>query len=930
MDTLEAPPGTQRSTLVSLTTLLTNTHHTLGLVIHHQEHKGVAKEAVRSQVMNYISSQDFDADKVYNNVASNYATAFGGGYTPLNTLPLHQRVLIDELIYPEPDILPTVKPHTTPDFVPELPVQIELEGEGDTTGTSDADPDQFHLVETLEIDELEVALSITRDLDGLSSQFYDDGLSFDDDLYDYYDDDDEILLPPLPPRSPPRELDPDKLYGIYDFSGPDPLHLALQRDEAVYLINDQDNYWWLIRKMTKEERFEKKQQQIAEAERNNEFILDLDLVLTLSDDGRIGFVPAECLETYGERLARLNCFKNEEIERYHKNPFDFDLNHPVRQFAMPMDDQDSLSSTSTAILPKKSKNNVTFNAFNQIDIFLEEEPANFVQSAASSQAARDLEAIRAQQKQGMVYDISSSDLSRTSTNFAPLAGDHSLHEDDKHLEVLSDVFPVDQPLAVPKNNNKKKKRGPQRFEEHRDVLPLAKVVRKLGSGSKDKESKLLVLKVALANSGLKHLNLLTKDFKQLLRGTRKIKRFAGPEAELKLFEQEVPVKQLVEFKHLKKKLEKDEYPRFYRPNMLLAAGGSSNRRHLDGSMKRLLIDGTSHARRILVESLEQASTIGSPTAEIKQLVPAEHQLSPKSIDDDVPDANLQQLRRLVILDRLTKMTLDMEEELEIKYGDDSSPAPGAPDFDGRRLRVDKLRKARTQISEIKEEQRRSIDGDVANLSISSDPLMNRSQSKRGSLGGTPRRNSKIDDYHNLYLPHERPMLMPPPTGSPLLIGLGASYGTQSTLTSRLILYSLASPSPRYDDIPARDERRLRAPTKRDLAKKNSQLSVATLTQNDPQLLESGFSEPLDTELSELYMNNSDDDDIDDMRSHGEITPLTLTNLLLLGTPAKSQVQDPIVADSEKRRLRAVHDMFLPVLGKFDELAEKLAEINEML
>jgi hypothetical protein len=91
---------------------------------------------------------------------------------------------------------------------------------------------------------------------------------------------------PSPPRSPPREVDPDKLYGLYDFSGPDPLHCTLARDEPVYLLSDEDNYWWLVQKASDDD-----------------------------EPGRIGFVPAECLETYGERLARLNCFKNEELER---------------------------------------------------------------------------------------------------------------------------------------------------------------------------------------------------------------------------------------------------------------------------------------------------------------------------------------------------------------------------------------------------------------------------------------------------------------------------------------------------------------------------------------------------------------------------------------------------------------------------------------
>lgn len=87
---------------------------------------------------------------------------------------------------------------------------------------------------------------------------------------------------PSPPSSPPRELDPTKLYALYDFNGPDPSHLPLSKNDSVLLLNDSDSYWWLVRKV---------------------------------DDNRIGFAPAEILETYSERLARLNCWKNEILER---------------------------------------------------------------------------------------------------------------------------------------------------------------------------------------------------------------------------------------------------------------------------------------------------------------------------------------------------------------------------------------------------------------------------------------------------------------------------------------------------------------------------------------------------------------------------------------------------------------------------------------
>lgn len=112
---------------------------------------------------------------------------------------------------------------------------------------------------------------------------------------------------PSPPSSPPKELDPTKLYALYDFSGPDPSHLPLLKNESVLLLNDSDSYWWLVRKV---------------------------------NNNRIGFAPAEILETYTERLARLNCWKNEILERggidglkieEEKKLFntDYPLNHPL-------------------------------------------------------------------------------------------------------------------------------------------------------------------------------------------------------------------------------------------------------------------------------------------------------------------------------------------------------------------------------------------------------------------------------------------------------------------------------------------------------------------------------------------------------------------------------------------------------------------------
>lgn len=100
-----------------------------------------------------------------------------------------------------------------------------------------------------------------------------------DEEEDAYEDEEEEEeeYQPLPP---PQELDPDKLYALYEFNGPDSSHCQLKQDEACILLNDQDSYWWLVKRCS---------------------------------DNKIGFAPAEILETFPERLARLNCWKNENM-----------------------------------------------------------------------------------------------------------------------------------------------------------------------------------------------------------------------------------------------------------------------------------------------------------------------------------------------------------------------------------------------------------------------------------------------------------------------------------------------------------------------------------------------------------------------------------------------------------------------------------------
>ena len=98
---------------------------------------------------------------------------------------------------------------------------------------------------------------------------------------EFFDEDEEAdLEAEFQPLPPPNLTCPGKLYALYPFNGPDASHCQLEQDEPCVLLNDQDVYWWLVKRCR---------------------------------DNKIGFAPAEILETFPERLARLNCWKNENI-----------------------------------------------------------------------------------------------------------------------------------------------------------------------------------------------------------------------------------------------------------------------------------------------------------------------------------------------------------------------------------------------------------------------------------------------------------------------------------------------------------------------------------------------------------------------------------------------------------------------------------------
>lgn len=373
----------ERKLSFGLSTSLTHTAQSHGSVVQNAAFAGLARQNIQLSVLQYIRNNDseFDADSVYLDRQLNLTTTFAREYSPRRDDEPHKA---------------QHNPHNTQHKSPQQEPEQDDEGAREEARRHD-DAARY---------------------DGADYDDYYDG-EFDSDDFEE-DHDDDMLLPPLPPRLPPREMDPDKLYGLYDFLGPDPLHCTLLRDEPVYLINDLDNYWWLIRKLSTQERHTLWQRRGSQ----EELVAD-------EEDGKIGFVPAECLETYGERLARLNCFKNENLERTSREtlPLGSEPSQPAEP--EPQQSVESFRAPETPVLGRSGsilKKSRGYRQSNKLVTF------------------ENLGDIR-------LDDDDYSDMDFTD-HYYNLTHDDVKGEWDedweRQSEVLSDVFPAETPLQVTK------------------------------------------------------------------------------------------------------------------------------------------------------------------------------------------------------------------------------------------------------------------------------------------------------------------------------------------------------------------------------------------------------------------------------------------------------------------------------------------------
>lgn len=135
-------------------------------------------------------------------------------------------------------------------------------------------------------------LDNTADMSSSSSDYDSDQIvvldplnnSSDDDDIDAISSDDEDILPVNP-----ATLDKKLFYAVHKFLGPESSHCPLKKNEECIVLNDEDVYWWLVRRKR---------------------------------DGRIGFVPGEILEGWNDKLARWNAFINERQSKEGKGEVD--------------------------------------------------------------------------------------------------------------------------------------------------------------------------------------------------------------------------------------------------------------------------------------------------------------------------------------------------------------------------------------------------------------------------------------------------------------------------------------------------------------------------------------------------------------------------------------------------------------------------------
>lgn len=774
-----------------------------------------------------------------------------------------------------------------------------------------------------------------ENLHGIFYDFDDYDDSHDDDTAD--DDDDDMLLPPSPPRSPPRDIDPDKLYGLYDFSGPDPLHCTLSRDEPVYLVNDEDNYWWLVRKLTKLERLDLKRGKKNDMILNDYDPVDDDDEYSDEEDGKIGFVPAECLETYGERLARLNCFKNEELEKSGFEPtLQEDQSEELSEVQSKPQSEDGEGLGLAHSNSSKDSLGLGINVSNIINYHLEETPAAPTLTRTPSSLKRknynsnksvtfeDLSDLKLDEEESTDYDLHlpSRDVLKDDEFHKhyfdiprEAIGNHlDVNSDEKRSEVLSDVYPNETPLLVNKT-----KRSPQKDEVAESPLIVKKNVRskKVASPNtsqisqdSDHGSEPVITQIidlnASTDSVQEHVTIASHSSSN----SEQLSQNSGDDQPSNSISHQTPDLKTPVFKfEARSGSFSDLNPPFissgYQNHDAISIGSfSPDTPKTNGSMSTTKQE----------QSPNNSSSFIASTP-------------PSKVDDD-----LNQFRRSVILDRLNKVTFDIQEQLNLSNDLDFDEEVMANSSDVN-SEVSKAYKPKyfspdnlTFGAHLKESPERNTvdDGyEVDGVDLESDGYYYGDDTNNHNLSNTsnssPRRESVT------------------PLTSLNLLNNGFTSLTHGSSSKEFYnpIHSIITedPSPLFSLIegapkPANDPE-LDFGSTTSKSSKTTDLDIEA-DSSKPKELEQEHKEPtpesvvtnagLDFASKSLpILDTSYDHSIDSSANLQDMSGIRL--IKQRSTPTSSR---------ERRKSKPVHDMFLPILGKFDDLADKLAQLDELL
>lgn len=917
-------------------TLSNHTHHSNTLsnqsndsnassIIINKNLSGLGKQNIKSSVLLYIKSSEsneFSTNDLFEERQNKFLTKFGKNYNSITQSPTSNSSKISSdssSICSPPHIISQTQNNNDNDNNNDQIQYIDDVADISYTGSVINHLHERTNSTLQEDDETYVNnSSLHKDIDDDDNDDENDnlnGLLYDefDDYADYEhddhgiddddDDDDGILLPPSPPRSPPRELDPDKLYGLYDFSGPDPLHCSLLRNEPVFLINDQDNYWWLIKKLTKFERL------LMSRDYQSQFDSD---DFSDDEDGKIGFVPAECLETYGERLARLNCFKNEELEKSSRENLSTMASPQINesskfdQYGLGInlsnainyqnESQDSLSHStslkkSNSIL--KSNHNiisnnksVTFEDLKDLDLNDgdkdddDQDPTSPIRNHHNHDDAFH----------SNYFDIPHDEIQKSNH----YSYSESSNSEEKRSEVLSDIYPGETPLVIDKNNrsnNNNKVEGSSPKEAIRissdpepEIESNIEYVPKVENNS---ESEPVIVDLEKSTSNINKTPTLYNG------------EYDKPST---------PYPRNLDFKPNRALAHKNNNPSNLNPPLLNHQPSQNIETISIGSFSPDTPKSNNQNNNVNITTFDSKfNVIQTSSDSINSTNSHSHKAIPTTTVK-IEENDSSQFRRSLILDRLNQVTFDIQEQLNLSHEDSSSRdmelrqqhssssyyspehltfganLKGSPENnnDHHHNHHDLLSKPNGDVDvddlDVYDYDYDYADDDDDNTSHDNDD--DDDDNTSNDIDHSDLKNSHHNHRLNDRSIIDNDAVTPLTSMNSLSNGISSSSSFANTSNSK----------PYYNPI----------------------LTV---------IQENSTTSTIQTPIYSLsdnvnnHYNNDNDVDYDQYNKSAKITELSQSE-------SENSVSIPVT--------KPVHEMFLPILGKFDDLASKLAELHDLL